>query len=410
MRRRGGYRAGFGERWAKFTETQRGILDEPDRPVWVHAVSVGEFHVADAFMKKLREQRPDVRFVLTVNTSTARKMALATVKEPDLVLYPPVDSPLVQRRALRQIRPKAMVLVENEVWPNQCRILHKAGVPITLLNGRLSDRSYSRLRKLRRVTGRIYPLIDLFCMQSKEDAERIRDLGAPAGRVQVLPSAKYEIAERDPEAEGERKELLRACGFLTEGPVLMGSSTWPGEEDVLLRIYTQQKEAHPGLRLILVPRHAERMKEVEESLQRANVRYVRRSQLNMDDRTTDPDVFVLDTTGELRHFYAFANLVFVGKSLFRPEGQSPIEAARAGCSVIVGPGMANFKRVMQDLREASAVCEVRNEAELMKAVSEGLTFFEQSVEQGRRAAELTRANAGALSRSVELFLNLEKRG
>jgi 3-deoxy-D-manno-octulosonic-acid transferase len=405
MRRRGGYRKGFGQRLFRVSEDLLSHLSESRKP-WIHAVSVGESQVALAFMAEWRRQVPVEQFIVTVNTSTAQAMVRPRLDARDLLLYPPVDSPRVVTKAIRRLRPSVLVLVETEIWPNLLRALRRGGVPVALLNGRISDRSFRRLRRLRFLTRRVYPMVDLFCMQSEEDAERARLLGAPPERVRVLHSAKYDVADRDPTAEALRRQRLLDLGYLVEGdPVLLGSSTWPGEEAALLRAFHALRPEFPRLRLVLVPRHAERAAEVEADLREAGLSWWRASALATAHGPA-PDVLLVDTTGELVHYTALADIVFVGKSLGRAEGQNPLEAARAGCAVVAGPGMDNFRRVMADLREAKAIAEIMDEAELSDQIHTWLREPDEAKAQGARASALVESRRGSLARSVGEILRL----
>lgn len=411
MRRRGGYRRGFFQRVFRVSEADRARLSE-DRKLWVHAVSVGELHVGLAFMKLWRETHPGVSFLLTVNTSTAHALAEKALDSRDVLLYPPVDSPWVLRRMLDTVRPRALVLVETEMWPNLLRALHRRGVPVILLNGRISDRSFDRLRQVPWLTRRIYPMVSLFCMQSEEDARRAKQLGAPPGRVQVFASGKYDVPPAEPAEESARREALQRMKILTpQSRILVGSSTWPGEEAVLARIYVALRERFPEFRLILVPRHFERTDEVQADLARTGLETLRWS---AGEQEAGPNtVLVVDTTGELRHFTGLAEMVLVGKSLFRSEGQNPLEAAAAGACIFTGPGMDNFREVMADLREAGGVWEVGDESELLQAVMHVLEDPQKGRAPGSRAAEWVDAKRGALKRvlpAVQACLSKDESG
>lgn len=409
MWKRGGYRDGFLERAFRISEADRKRLSESRNLVWVHAVSVGELHVGMAWMNAWRAARPEARFLLTVNTSTAHKLAREKLDARDTLLYPPLDSPLVLRRVFRLVKPEALVLVETEMWPNLLRAARGQNIPVVLLNGRVSDRSHRRLSRLPAYTRRVYPLVNLFLMQSEEDAERVRNLGAPADTVRVLPSTKYDLSDRDPEAESSRRDTLVAAGFLDEhSKILLGSSTWPGEEGALCRVYKSLRGEFPELRLILVPRHFERAGEAGEEIAAEGLRWARWSQ-GPTEWKEPPEVLVVDTTGELRHFTGFANLVFVGKSLYREEGQSPIEAAHAGRAILTGPGMANFRQVMQDLREANAVVEAKDETAILEAVKNDLRAPASAHTRGENAAKLVASKRGALDKAVAWIGELTKR-
>ncbi len=403
MRKRGGYRKGFWERIFRVSEDQGKALSD-GRKLWVHAVSVGEVQVGMAWMRAWRAEHPETRFLLTVNTSTAHKIAAESLDPRDVLLYPPVDSPPVIRKLLRHVDLSALVLVETEMWPNLLHQLHRRGIPVILLNGRISDRSYRRLARAPWLTQKIYPLVNLFLMQSGGDAERVRNLGAPPDAVKIMHSNKYDVAERAPAEEQKRRTCLEEMGFLREpATVLLGSSTWPGEEAALARIFLDAREKHPGVRLILAPRHFERTHEVEADLRGLGLTWWRWSALPAHPPAAPepvPDVLIVDTTGELKHFTGFADLVFIGKSLFRAEGQNPIEAANAGKAVVTGPGMANFKRVMEEMRAADAIREVESEDDLRALILDWLDRPETARASGRRAEALVAARKGSIARSV----------
>jgi 3-deoxy-D-manno-octulosonic-acid transferase len=403
MRRRGGYRKDFGQRFFRVSEEERQRLSE-GRKVWVHAVSVGELSVGLAFMKAWREKFPETAFLLTVNTSTAHKIAAEKLDARDVLLYPPLDSPWVIRKVLRTVDVQGLVLVETEMWPNLLRQLNRKGIPVMLLNGRISDRSFRRLQKVPFYTRRLYPLVSLYAMQSEEDANRAKGLGAPPEQVQVMHSAKYDVAARNPVEEQKRFARLIDSGFVDKDSViLLGSSTWPGEEKVLMTFFKQQREVFPFLRLILVPRHFERREEVKADAESLGLRLACWSSA---ENLKEADVLMVDTTGELMHFTGIADRVFVGKSLFRCEGQNPLEAANAGKFVVTGQGMDNFRRIMHDLRMADAVKVARDPEELQQILLESLERPEAAWQQGERAAAWVQRCKGSIARSVEAFATL----
>lgn len=350
-------------------------------------------------MRAWRELRPDAAFLVTVNTSTAHALAEKAIGPRDVLLYPPVDTPLVLNRLLSAVKLEGLVLVETEMWPNLLRSLHCRGIPVVLLNGRISDRSFGRLQRVPWLTRRIYPLVSLFCMQSAGDARRAVSLGAVPERVLTFTSGKYDVSPRDLQEETRRRGALMRMGVVTpKSRVLLGSSTWPGEEAALARIYRSCRERFPDLALMLVPRHFERTDEVAADLQAEGFVVKRWSQGEVPAGADE--ILVVDTTGELRHFTGLAEMVFVGKSLFRSEGQNPLEAAAAGACVFTGPGMDNFREVMQDLRAAGAVWEVRDEAGLRDAVIRVLESPDRGKAHGRKASALVESRRGATGEAV----------
>ena len=397
MLRRGGYARDFAQRFGRYGAAEAARLDAPGRPIWIQAVSVGELAVAFSFMAELRRRDPAVRFVLTTNTSTGHALALAKVKAPDVTLYFPMDVPGVVKRALRRIRPAAVVLIENELWPNLIRYARRQGIPTVLVNGRISEHSFRGYQKIKFITRRLLPEVHWFCVQTAADRDRLLALGAPADRLEVVGSAKYDIEATPPTAEVRARAVLAAVGVRSGEPVWVGGSTWAGEEEALLDAYRAAKARHPGLLLALVPRHAERRDEVLAAIRGRGLSVVQRSRFpdGAPPPAARPDVLLVDTTGELRGFYAAADLVFVGKSLTQTGGQNPIEPARDGKPILVGPHMENFAEVARDFREAGAWVQVADAAELAAAAERLLGDAAARERLGRAAADLVARKCGA---------------
>ena len=407
MLRRGGYARDFAQRFAVYKAEEARLLDAPGRPVWIQAVSVGELAVAFSFMDELRRRDPSLRFVLTTNTSTGHALALKKVRAPDVTLYFPMDVPGVVSRALRRIRPSAVVLVENEMWPNLIRYARKRGIPSIMVNGRISAHSFEGYRKIRFITRRLLPQIRAFCVQSEADRDRLLALGAPADRVEIAGSAKYDLDPTAPTAEARARAVLAKLGVQPGDPVLVGGSTWDGEEEVLLDFAREARTNHPRLMLVLVPRHAERRDEVLDQIRRRGMSVVQRSRFpdSAAPLPQRPDVLLVDTTGELRGFYAAADVVFVGKSLTQTGGQNPVEPAKDGKPVVVGPHMENFPVVARDFLEARACIQARD-AEDLKAVLRRLLADSAERERlGRAAADLVARKAGATRRMAQRVLD-----
>ena len=397
MLRRGGYARDFAQRFGRYGAAEAARLDAPGRPIWIQAVSVGELAVAFSFMAELRRRDPAVRFVLTTNTSTGHALALAKVRAPDVTLYFPMDVPGVVKRALRRIRPAAVVLIENELWPNLIRYARRQGIPTVLVNGRISEHSFRGYQKIKFITRRLLPEVHWFCVQTAADRDRLLALGAPADRLEVVGSAKYDLEATPPTAEVRARAALAAVGVRAGDPVWVGGSTWAGEEEALLDAYRAAKTRHPGLLLALVPRHAERRDEVLAAIRERGLALVQRSRFpdGAPPPPTRPDVLLVDTTGELRGFYAAADLVFVGKSLTQTGGQNPIEPARDGKAILVGPHMENFAEVARDFRDAGAWVQVVDAAELAAAAARLLGDAAARERLGRAAADLVARKCGA---------------
>ena len=397
MFRRGGYARDFSQRFGRYGAAEAARLDAPGRPIWIQAVSVGELAVAQSFMDEVRRRDPAIRFVVTTNTSTGHALALKKIQAPDATLYFPMDVPWVIPRALRRIRPAAVVLIENELWPNLIRFARRQGIPTVLVNGRISEHSFRGYRKIKFITRRLLPEVHWFCVQTAADRDRLLALGAPADRVEIAGSAKYDLGPTAPTAEARACALLAKLGLKPGHPVLVGGSTWAGEEEALLDFYRAAKPAFPNLLLVLVPRHAERRDEVLAQIRGRGLSVIQRSQFPdaAPPPAQRPDVLLVDTTGELRGFYAAADLVFVGKSLTQTGGQNPIEPAKDGKPIVVGPHMENFATIADEFTAARAWLQARDAAELLAHLRRLLGDAAERARFGRAAAELVANKAGA---------------
>lgn len=397
MLRRGGYARDFAQRFALYKAAEARLLAAPGRPIWIQAVSVGELAVAFSFMEELRRRDPTLRFVLTTNTSTGHALALKKVRAPDVTLYFPMDVPWVIARALRRIRPSAVVLVENEMWPNLIRYARRQGIPSLMVNGRISAHSFRGYCKIRFITRHLLPQIHWFCVQSAADRDRLLALGAPADRMEIAGSAKYDLAPTAPTAEARARAVLEKIGVQPGDPVLVGGSTWDGEEEVLLDFALAARKTHPGLMLVLVPRHAERREAVLAEIRQRGMTVVQRSRFpdNLAPLSSRPDVLLVDTTGELRGFYAAADVVFVGKSLTQTGGQNPVEPAKDGKPIVVGPHMENFPVIAQDFLAARAYVQAQDAADLKAVLLRLLEDAAERARLGRAAADLVARKAGA---------------
>ena len=439
MKKRGGYRAHFAERFGRYDPgTARRLAEKPR--VWVHAVSVGEANLAGQVLAELRRRDPAASFVLSTTSSTGRAVCEKLVGPDDVCVYLPLDFPPCVRRALRAANVRAMVLVEAELWPNLLRALHRRGVPLLLANGRISDRSAPGYRRLRFFFGPVLRLFDALLVQSELDRDRLLAAGAPADRTRVTGSIKFDVAPPAPEKIARARETLACAGIVPSAAapgersepegvvqhsafsiqhspiVLLGGSTWPGEELALARAWRDALPACSDARLVLVPRHFERAAEVAAELESAGFRVLRRSQAaeppagrtveRSDGVTVRPcdraTILLVDTTGELFALYALSDLVFVGKTLAPNEGgQNMIEPASLGKATLVGPHTENFKPAMEVFRREGAVLEVPDADALSREVSRLLSDASARAALGARAAAAVAGSRGALVRTCD---------
>ena len=409
MRKRGGYRADFGQRLGRFSPEVAARLAEKPR-VWIHAVSVGEANLAGAVLRELRRVAPGESFILSTTSSTGHAVCEKLVGPDDVLVYLPIDFPRIVRRSLKGINAKALVLTESEFWPNLIRACRRRGLPVLLVNGRVSDRSAPRYRRLRCFFGEVFDCFAAMLVQSELDRRRLLDAGAPADRVQVAGSVKFDVAPPAEAALETARQTLTAAGVaLGADRILMGGSTWPGEELALAQAWAAARQAAPDLRLVLVPRHQERGDAVERELAAAGFRCLRRSRMKAgrEMQAPGPDaILVVDTTGELFALYALADLVFVGKTL-EPNvgGQNMIEPASFGKAVLCGPHTENFLAVMDIFRAGDAIREVADAAALRLAVGELAADAVQRDALGVRARRVVEARRGALARTAQVIVS-----
>jgi len=404
MWRRGGYRKGFLHRLGRYEPDVRRRLQERRR-IWIHAVSVGEIFVALRFMEEIRNAQPGTAFVLTTTTSTGHKMAEGKLNANDVLLYFPTDFPAVVNRVLNIVNPIAILLTESELWPNLIRKAKGRGIPIILINGRISESSFKGYRRIRVFFSKVLRWMDLLLVQSDMDRQRLVELGADPTSVRVMGSAKYDITQSNAAGQEGIRQVLKSCDMAGDSLLLVGGSTWKGEEEILLDLLKRLRPEFPALKLVLVPRHAERRAEVEGVIKASGLSHVRRSEIGKAPAASaTSDVLLVDTTGELKDFYASADIIFVGKSLTSKGGQNIIEPAGLAKPIIVGPHMSNFEGVVADFLAADAIVQVSDVAGLELAVRVLLCDRDRREGLGRRAKDVVAAKKGACRESVKAIL------
>ncbi|MEO0054504.1 MAG: hypothetical protein RLZZ50_451 [Verrucomicrobiota bacterium] len=402
MRRRGGYGANFLQR---FGATHSLPRKRPGaRRVWLQAVSVGEMLAVAPLIEAWRRD-PSVEVYLTTTTSTGHALAENRYLTTGAVLalgYFPIDFWPCSARAWRAIQPDVLVLMEGERWPEHLHQAALRGVPAVAINARLSDRSFRRMRRLGPLARLLTRGLTRVLAASTGDAERFASFGVPAERITLTGNLKLDVAlpEVTPaEADNYRREL-----GLGEARLLLGASTWPGEEAALVQAWREMGGAAAGWRLLLVPRHAERRREIEALLAASGARYHFRSR---GAAAGQVDVAVADTTGELARLLALGEIVFVGKTLPpHTEGQTPVEAAARGKAVIFGPGTANFRLIARELIQGGAARQVADAAGLASAVKALAADPDARRAAGEAGLLWHRANRGAAARTQEALAEI----
>lgn len=406
MKRRGGYRENFGNRYGRYSPSQMDFFRR-GRAILVHAASVGEVGVAFQFIEAMRRDNPAQRFVVSVTSSTGWQEATRRKSDFDTIVYCPLDFPAFVRRALDAIAPSAFVMIETEIWPNLIRACHARHIPMAILNGRISDKSAPSYRRFRFLFGPVLRMIRLIQVQSELDAGRFIDAGAEPRSVNVMGSFKFDVARRNPEKEAMWRALLGRLDLLEPRRLILGASTWDGEEAMLLDMFLELRKADPSLRLVLVPRHFERRQTVETQIRARGLRPVRKTDLDSGAAAIAPlgadDILLGDTTGEMMGLYPFATIVVVGRTFASHGGQNMIEPCLAGVATIVGPGTQNFRPVMSDLLAARALIQVGSAAELTGTVSALLADKGRREALGRRAEQAVKARRGVVGNCVIAF-------
>lgn len=396
MLKRGKYRHKFWQRFGIYSPRVLEKLNDGDR-IWVHAVSVGEVMIAMKLIQAMREEDPSASFVLSTTTSTGFKLA-ARAKCPWLEpIYNPLDFYFTARRALRAIHPRMLILVEAEVWPNIVCEARAAGAKVVLVNARLSARSERRFKAVRWITAPVFNQLDMLCLQEPDDIERWAALGIDRNRLTVTGSIKFDGQASDRRATRDFRPVLRSLGVQDQAPVLLGGSTFDGEESVLAGVYVELRKKFPDLFLILVPRHFERAAGVASQLEKAGLKVALRTQAAPSEY---PDVLLVDTTGELRDWYACATAVFMGKSLCAKGGQNPAEPVAAGVPVIFGPNMQNFSTLSSQFLRHQGAVEVADAESLRVAVDRLLLDPGLRATMAANARKCLEVHQGATARTT----------
>lgn len=387
----------------------RGDTSAP--AVMIHAVSLGEMNATRAMVATLRESRPGLQFIISTTTETGFNRGAelyGSAADCRLIRYPLDFTPAVAR-VLDGLKPSVVVLMELEVWPNFLRQTEVRGIPVLLVNGRLTKSSYRNYRWAKPLAASMFRRLALVCAQDQAYADRFIALGAPPDRVRVTGTMKFDTAQVADRIDGA-EDLAAAVGLRPGAErIWVCGSTGPGEEDIVLDAYRAILPKHPALRLVIVPRHPERFDEVAQLFKRAGFPLVRRSVNQHSALSTEHCPIVLgDTMGELRKFYSLADVVLVGRTLVdlgpRQHGSDMIEPAALAKPVIVGPFTGNFAEVMNAFRALGGMVEVRDPADLAGAVERLLTDRDAAHEMARRAQDVVRREQGATQRHVDEIL------
>jgi len=378
------------------------------KPIWFHAVSVGEAMAIRGLVEELRSVFRDQQFVISTITSTGNKIVKGMAREGDFITYLPLDFGFVTKKVIDKINPSLFIIAETELWPNLISYLNHKKIPIMVVNGRISDRSLRGYLSIKFITRHILNKITLFCVQTHSDRERLMRLGVIEDKIRVTGNMKFD-------GEGDFKkeycDARRKLDIKSNELLFVAASTHPGEEEIILRVYQELLSAFPFLRLLLVPRHPERAAAVAGLTKKFNFYAQRVSLLNettpacLSDRQ-ETTVFILDTVGELLSFYNIADIVFVGGSLVEIGGHNILEPAALGKPVMFGPHMFNFRDIADLFLSEKAALLVHNQEELKTRIRYLLNNPSAAAQLVQRAQELILQNQGATNKNVELIKEL----
>ena len=383
----------FGSRWKEHFGITPQLSSAKSKPLWIHAVSVGESIAAIPLIKALKEQNPNQTIVVTTTTSTG---AQEIQKLGDLVehRYMPIDFSFAVKGFIRAIQPEKMLIIETELWPNTLHAVHTANIPIIVVNARLSEKSCRNYAKVQALFNQIHPNLNKVLCQSQADADRFKRLGIPQDKLDITGSIKLDI-KVSPAVIEESKALRNDLG--SKRPVWIAASTHKGEDEKILSAHKTILTSLPDALLILVPRHPERFKEVFTLCESLGFQSVTRT--SQETTTNDTQVYVGDTMGEMLKLIGAADVCFMGGSLVGDKvgGHNVLEPAILSVPVITGPSYFNFKEIVHDLESEQAII-ITTESTLISSTLLLLTDSQIRKTQTSRALHYLNKNQGSLSK------------
>jgi 3-deoxy-D-manno-octulosonic-acid transferase len=401
MARAGKYRAGLKERLG-FVPHRLRPVSPPGKAIWFHAVSVGEVLAISGLVNLFRAELPGSRLVISTTTLTGQKLARERFGS-DNVFYLPLDLPWALAPYVRAVRPQMLVLAETEFWPNLLHIVKKRyGARIAVVNARISDRSFPGYRRFRVLLKRVLGNVDLFLAQTDLDRQRLIDIGAPCGKVELAGNLKFDVK---PAAESELSRSISAV-LAPDQRVLVFGSTVAGEEDLLLPCFKSVLAEIPQALIVVAPRHPERFDGVAELLRSSGISFWRRSAWAPSPFTRG--VLLLDSIGELASLYALADVAFVGGSLVPRGGHNILEPAQYAKPIVIGPYYNNFREIVQLFLAHDAV-RVAAPGELTTVLLELLHSPERARHLGSRAWSVVEGGRGSTRRTLDALASLLER-
>jgi 3-deoxy-D-manno-octulosonic-acid transferase len=375
-----------------------------NKPIWIHAVSVGEAMAVRCLVDELRKIYSDKKFVISTVTVTGNKIVQDIAKQGDFVTYLPLDLSFIVSSVIDKVMPSLFVIAETEIWPNLISYLYRKNIPIVTVNGRVSDASFRGYSSIKFLLKPILEKVSLFCVQTQRDAGRLACLGVSEDKIRITGNMKFDIkvyASTYPQGR-DHTDYRSRLKLDSSDKLFVAGSTHPQEEEIILDVYKELQRDFPNLKLLIAPRHPPRCRDIARLISTFGFRSVFVSGLPSDCSTCIPQpVFILDTVGELISFYAVADIVFVGGSLIKKGGHNILEPASLSKPILFGPHMFNFRDIADLFLNNQAAIVVYDPVDLKTNIAALLRNHSRAIELGRRAQQLILQNQGATKRSAE---------
>ncbi|HML74886.1 MAG TPA: 3-deoxy-D-manno-octulosonic acid transferase [Anaerohalosphaeraceae bacterium] len=399
------YRCGWAQRLGKISRKY------PDKKcIWIHAVSVGEVNATRTLIDGLKTALPDYEIVISSTTDTGLARACTLYDKQHSVFYFPFDLSWIMKKAFDNLHPDIILLMELEVWPNLASLAQQHKVPVVVVNGRISDKSFPKYLKIRKLIAPMFHKVSLVLPQTQEYATRFIALGCNPERVIVTSSLKYDTAQTDGVVAGAER-LAEQIRLGADRLWTLGG-TGPGEEQIALEVFSRLKKEAPfeDLRLAIVPRKPERFNEVADLIDQSGFTFIRYSRLKEHNGTADikPVIILGDTMGDLKKFYGLSALVFVGRTLCPMGGSDMMEPAALGKCTMFGPHTFNFKQTVEVLLEGNGALEVQDAEQLYDITRKCLTNPDFAAAIAAAGQKIIRQNQGATLKSVNAIVSLVK--
>jgi 3-deoxy-D-manno-octulosonic-acid transferase len=393
------YRSGWAQRFGRISRRSPA-----KKCIWIHAVSVGEVNAAKTVVTELVNRFGDFEIVISTTTDTGFARAMNLFGKNHQVFYFPFDFSFVMRRSFKNLNPAICLLMELEVWPNFVDVARRLNVPVVVVNGRISEKSFSRYEKVKPLVKNFFRKVSLVLAQTDEYARRFKELGCLSEDVIVTGSLKYDTAQITDKVEGV--DALKRQLNIGNEKLWIAGGTGPGEEKMILDVFKElvRQEQYKALRLVIVPRKPERFNEVAQMIADAGFDFLRYSNIKNSELKTQNlklPVILGDTMGDLRKFYSLSTIIFVGRSLVPMGGSDMMEAAALGKCTVFGPHAFNFKQTVDALLKDDGAILVQDERQLLEVMQKCLNEPDYAERIARNGRQTIRKNQGATQKTIE---------